>query len=113
MMIRLLSPLLLWAFFKSNRLALSRLFIVAFAYLFVLVIYIDFEAVFFESEIIVFKLIKWLMIMLAIAHIGFVLKTFKSQPCSQQNNHEDHTKPLLTKSQKIIQKYKNVDKHET
>ncbi len=109
-MIRLLSPLLLWAFLKANRNALKRLFIVAFAYLLALVVYIDFEAVFFEGEIVVFKLIKWLMILVSITHIGFVFKTFKSHPrsqhTSQQNDHEDITKPLLTKSQKIIRKYK-------
>ena len=105
-MIRLLSPLLLWAFIKANRNSLKRLFIVAFAYLLVLVVYIDFETVFFESEIVVFKLIKWLMIMVSIAHIGFVLKTFKSQPRSQQDNRLDLAHPLLTRSQKIIRKYK-------
>jgi len=107
-MLRLLSPLLLWAFIKANKNALKRLFIVAFAYFLALVIYIDFETVFFDGEIVVFKLIKWLMIMVSISHIGFVLKTFKSQPRSQQINRINFTPQLLTKSQKIIRKYKKV-----
>ena len=107
-MLRLLSPILLWAFIKANRNALKRLFIIAFAYLLALVVYIDFETVFFEGEIVIFKLIKWLMVMTAIAHIIFVFKTFKSQARSKQVNRKDLSAPLLTKSQKIIRKYKKA-----
>jgi hypothetical protein len=106
-MLRLLSPLLLWVFIKANRYSLKRLLIVTSAYLLVLVVYIDFESVFFENEIVVFKLIKWLMIIFAIFHVCFVLKTFKSQPRSKLANRGDITPVLFTKSQKIINKYKN------
>ena len=112
-MLRLLSPLLLWAFIKANRNALKRLFIVAFAYLLALAVYVDFETVFFEGDIVVFKLIKWMMIVVSIAHVGFVLKTFKSQSRSEQIDREDLSLPLLTKSQKIIRKYKKAGNDET
>ena len=106
-MLRLLSPLLLWAFFKANRKSLKRLLIVAFSYVLMLVIYADFETVFFDGEVLVFKLIKWLMIMVAITHICIVLKAFKSRPQSKQVNHKNIAPVLLTRSQKIINKYKD------
>jgi hypothetical protein len=107
-MLRLLSPLLLWVFIKANRYSLKRLLIVVSAYLLVLVVYIDFESVFFENKIAVFKLIKWLMIVIAISHTCFVLKTFKSQPRPKHNQPEIIAPHLLTRSQKIIKKYKSA-----
>ena len=106
-MLRLLSPLLLWAFFKANRKSLKRLLIVAFAYVLILVIYVDFETVFFDGEILLFKLTKWLMIMVAITHICIVFKAFKSQSQPKQVNHGNIAPVLLTRSQKIINKYKD------
>jgi hypothetical protein len=108
-MLRLLSPLLLWVFIKANRYSLKRLLIVVSAYLLVLVVYIDFESVFFEDKIVVFKLIKWLMIVIAVSHTCFVLKKFKSQPQPKHNHPESIAPHLLTRSQKIIKKYKSSD----
>lgn len=108
-MIRLLSPLLIWAFIKANRDVLKRLLLIAFSYLFILFIFTDFEAVFFSDNIIAFKLIKWLIIAWAFIHVAFVFKTLKSQRQSKEASPVISATPiLLTRSQKIINKHKDT-----
>lgn len=106
-MIRLLSPLLIWAFIKANRDVLKRLLLIVFAYLFILIIFIDFEAVFFSDNIITFKLIKWLIIAWGFIHVAFVFKTLKAKKIAKEEPTEIVDVPiLLTRSQKIINKHK-------
>lgn len=113
-MIRLLSPLLIWAFIKANRDVLKRFLLITFSYLFILIIFTDFEAVFFSDNIIVFKLIKWLIIACAFIHVAFVFKTLKSQKASKEAPTAIVDVPiLLTRSQKIINKHKDTFKDGT
>tara|TARA_B110001469_G_C9467248_1_gene235021 strand:- start:58 stop:378 length:321 start_codon:yes stop_codon:yes gene_type:complete len=105
-MLRLLSPFLLWAFLKTNWFELKRLFIVIFAYVLALIIYADFESVFFTKHVLQFKLIKWLLIIVSITHIVFAIKRVMSKELIQHSDSEAPTKLPLTRSQKIILKYK-------
>tara|TARA_B110000196_G_scaffold293833_1_gene282417 strand:- start:4645 stop:4986 length:342 start_codon:yes stop_codon:yes gene_type:complete len=110
-MMRLLSPLLIWAFIKTNRDVLKRLLLIAFSYLFILIIFTDFEAVFFSDNIIAFKLIKWLIIACAFIHVAFLFKTLKPQRISKKETTAIVNAPiLLTRSQKIINKHKDTYK---
>jgi len=112
-MIRLLSPLLLWAFIKANRKVLKRLLLIAFTYLFLLFIFIDFEDVFFSENIFAFKLIKWLIVAWAFFHMTLVFKTLKSQKKPKKLHSVVAAPTLLTRSQKIINKHKDAKKNGT
>ena len=107
-MLRFLSPLILLAFVKSHRLAIKRLMLTVLAYVFLMLVFVDFQEEIFADHIALAKAIKWLIVILSVAHISAIIKHARRHEYKLDQHYQLKAieGPLLTRSEKIIQRHK-------
>ncbi len=109
---RLLSPVLILAIWHRNKGKIKRLLLLAALYAVIIFVIKDFESVVDGSVLILLKTTKWLVLVIALFHISLAMRNEKGrgelssdQEVAKSIKSHEPTK-LLTKSQKIINKYR-------